>query len=378
MQEASSAESASTAAEQAAAAAVVANQKAIEAVPVAQAAQKSAADALAAVQAELETAKSYAKAQEQPVRTLVYSPDQKTLACGGDNKLVRTWSADIGVPLDTYASQSAAISALAFTPDGTLVSAADKTATAWNSDADWTLERTIGNVDNSSILDDRVLSLAFSPDGKLLASGGGEPTRSGELKLWNVADGKLVRAVSPSHSDTVFCVEFSPEGNSIASAGADRMMKVFDASSGALQRTYEGHTHHVLGVSWRGDGKLLASCGADNAVKMWDVATGEQPRPAHATPKEATAIRFVPLTTKVLVACGDKTLRLFETNVGGGQDRAYSGAADYLYSLSVSRDGKTVIAGGQDSTLRLWNVDNGQIIREFPAPPADGATVAKQ
>ena len=156
------------------------------------------------------------------------------------------------------------------------------------------------------------------------------------------------------------------------------MMKVFDASSGALQRTYEGHTHHVLGVSWRGDGKLLASCGADNAVKMWDVATGEQPRPAHATPKEATAIRFVPLTTKVLVACGDKTLRLFETNVGGGQDRAYSGAADYLYSLSVSRDGKTVIAGGQDSTLRLWNVDNGQIIREFPAPPADGATVAKQ
>ena len=33
----------------------------------------------------------------------------------------------------------------------------------------------------------RVLCLAFNPQGTLLATGGGEPSRSGELKLWNVS-----------------------------------------------------------------------------------------------------------------------------------------------------------------------------------------------
>ena len=44
------------------------------------------------------------------------------------------------------------------------------------------------SADDSSTFADRVIALDFSPDGKLLATAGGEPSRSGELKLWNVAD----------------------------------------------------------------------------------------------------------------------------------------------------------------------------------------------
>ena len=36
----------------------------------------------------------------------------------------------------------------------------------------------------------RVLAIDFSPDGKLMATGGGEPSRSGEVKLWDVASGQ--------------------------------------------------------------------------------------------------------------------------------------------------------------------------------------------
>ncbi len=206
-QETLSAESANAAADQAATGAVTANQKAIEAVPVAQAAQKATADAQTAAQAVLETAKTAAKAQEQPVRTLVYSPDNKLLAAGGDNKLVTTWNAEVGAPAETFPLPAAA-AAVAYGADGTLITAADKTGIAWSNDQPWALERTIGSVDNPQLLDDRILALAFSPDGKTLASGGGEPSRSGELKLWNLADGKLVRAISPSHSDTIFSAEF--------------------------------------------------------------------------------------------------------------------------------------------------------------------------
>ena len=41
---------------------------------------------------------------------------------------------------------------------------------------------------------DWVYAVAFSPDGTLLASGGWD----GEVRVWNVADGKLVKAFNAS------------------------------------------------------------------------------------------------------------------------------------------------------------------------------------
>ena len=38
----------------------------------------------------------------------------------------------------------------------------------------------------------------------MLATGGGEPSRSGEVKLWEVGKGMLGRSLQSLHSDTVF------------------------------------------------------------------------------------------------------------------------------------------------------------------------------
>ncbi len=151
-------------------------------------------------------------------------------------------------------------------------------AIVWQALPVWQLERKIGNVDDPAIIVDRVLALAIDPSGNLLATGGGEPSRSGELKLWNVADGKLIRTITPSHSDTIFGLDFSPDGLLLASGAADRIVKVFNVASGALANSFEGHTHHVLDVAWRGDGKMLASAGADCVIKFWDYASGDQLR----------------------------------------------------------------------------------------------------
>ncbi|HWC88687.1 MAG TPA: WD40 repeat domain-containing protein, partial [Pirellulales bacterium] len=273
-QEATSAEAANMAAEQAAQAAVTANQNAIAAAPLAQAAVKAAETALAEAQAKAEGAKKLAAELEKPFRTLAYSADGGVLAAGGDNQIVRTFNTENGAALDSLAGHQGPIVWVAFASRGDLVSlATDKLGIVWNTIPPWTLERTIGNVDEPSLLVDRVLALAFSPDGKRLATGGGEPSRSGELKIWNTADGSLVRAITPSHSDTVFGIEFSPDGRYLASSAADRFVKVFDVDAGTLVKAFEGHTHHVLDVAWRSDGKALASSGADNVIKIWDFTT---------------------------------------------------------------------------------------------------------
>ena len=83
----------------------------------------------------------------------------------------------------------------------------------------------------------RVLALDFSPDGGLLAAGGGEPSRSGEVKVWEVGKGLLGRSLPALHSDTVFALRFSPDGTKLATASADKFLKVTNVADGKLVRS---------------------------------------------------------------------------------------------------------------------------------------------
>lgn len=370
-QEATTADAANMAADQAAAAAVASVKKAVHDVPLAEQVLKDSQAALAVAQAEVEAAKQASTGSEKPVRTLVYSADGTQLTSGGDNNLVRTWSSDTGAPIESFETKAPVLS-LALAADGAILSgAADNSLVLWNPTPEWTLERTIGNVNDPAALVDRVTALAFSPDGKQLATGGGEPSRSGELKIWNVADGSLARALPDAHSDTIFGLEYSPDGKYLASSGADRFVKVFNAATGAHVKSFEGHTHHVLDVSWKWDGKVLASCGADNVIKFWDFITGDQIRTTAAFGKEITSLGFAGPAARIFVGSGDKTVRALNSD-NGAVERTFAGTGDFVYSTATSADGRIGIAGGQESTLFVWLVENAQLLKSLPAPkPAE-------
>jgi WD40 repeat protein len=345
--------------------------KAAEAVPVAKQAAEAAEAAQKQSEAALEAGKKKAAEAEKPVRTVAFSPDNQWLTTAGDNGVVQIWSAETGAAVDVISAQGQSVLAAAYTPANTLLtSAVDKTMVHWDTHAPWTLERTIGSADDTSTFVDRVLSLEFSPDGKLLASAGGEPSRSGELKLWNVADWTLARAFNEPHSDTIFAARFSPEGDRIATSGADRFVKIWNTADGSLIRSLEGHTHHVLGVAWRMDGKILASGSADNTIKVWDTTNGEQKRTIQGLQKEVTSISFVADGPRAIVSAGDNTVRLYNTD-SGGNERNFGGAADFVYSAATSADGKLVVGGGQDGVLRLWNGENAQVIKAFEPAKAN-------
>src|SRR5678815_1171888 len=137
-------------------------------------------------------------------------------------------------------------------------------------------ERSIGTGDARSPLADRINALRFTADGLQLFTGGGEPTRGGEIKLWRIRDGGLVRDFPNVHSDSVFALDLSADGKFLASGAADRFAKVIELDSGKVTRTLEGHLHHVLGIAWKRDGRTIVTAGADNVAKVWDATTGER------------------------------------------------------------------------------------------------------
>ncbi len=74
---------------------------------------------------------------------------------------------------------------------------------------------------------------------------------------------------------------WSPDGNTIVSIEANTIYLHFtDASRENL--TLNGHTGEVLAAAWSHDGRFLATGGIDGVLKIWDVSTGEIDRQLEA------------------------------------------------------------------------------------------------
>ena len=225
------------------------------------------------------------------------------------------------------------------------------------------LERTLGGESSASPFIDRVNALRFSPDGKTLAAGGGEPTRSGDISLWNVASGKLIDEWKDLHSDAVVSLDFSPDGKRLASGGADKIARVTDLASRTVIHVFEGHTRHVLGVSFRADGRILATAGADSIVLIWDMISGERKTKIEGWGKEVTSLEFIGATNQILTSAGDNQVRIVDDH--GGQIRAMAGLPDFMQSAASAASASVIIGGGEDGQLRVWNGTTGQPLATF-------------
>lgn len=339
-------------------------KRAADAVPDAEKALQVAEAQVKKTDGELQAARKRVNDGLQPILAVAFSPDGSVLATSGSLGKVQTWGAESGVGIDRFSVSTAQAGAFAFAAAGSLVMVATNSAPVLIRRTDsWSLARVLGGDEVHSPMLGRVNALQFSRDGKWLASGSGEPSRSGELLIWDLASGKVSRNFTNAHSDVVLSVDFSEDGAYLASSASDRFVKVWSLESGRMVRSFEGHTHHVLGVSWKRDARTLASAGADKVIKLWNFVTGEQKKTIGGSEKEVTSIGYVEATGEALVTSGDSQVRLVSED--GKTVRSFGGAKDFVQAAAVTPDGRWVVGGGQDSILRLWDGRNGQLVKAF-------------
>ncbi|HJZ53931.1 MAG TPA: NB-ARC domain protein, partial [Gemmataceae bacterium] len=75
-------------------------------------------------------------------------------------------------------------------------------------------------------------------------------------------------------------------------------------------------------------------------------------------------------TPQFLTVSGDSSVRMWNAD-NGGNVRQFPGASDFLYAVSVSTDGSVVAAGGEDGVVRIYNGANAQLVKAALPPDAE-------
>jgi WD40 repeat protein len=255
--------------------------------------------------------------------------------------------------------------AIAFSPDGrhVLTGSFDNTLRLWEA----ATGKEVKSFGGPSGHQNHILTVAFSPDGRLLASGGMDNT----VRLWDSPIGGPLREYV--HTAPVNALAVSPDGTRLAGACKDGTIKVWNTADGKQLLSLAGHTGPVTGLAFAGNGQLLASSGSDRMVRFWNVANGQ---PAGALGTHAAAVNAMVMVGNNLActASDDGLLKLWRVPVPAPRNLAAH--TDVVTALTISPDGRTVVTGSADKTLRLSNFDNGQPLKQFQGPTAAISAVA--
>ncbi len=216
-----------------------------------------------------------------------------------------------------------------------------------------------------------VRALAFSPDNSLLASAGEED----EIVLWNMETGGTV-AVLTEHKADITGLAFSPDSKTLASSSGyfnnteDNTVRLWDVDEDTQIMVFNGHGSRVVAVDFGPRGEQVVSAETDGTVLVWGRVDGKIIRRI----KTSSTINDMALSSGgALVATAhgselalkDRTVRLWNVDTGELLQEI-DDLEDWAQHVCFSPDGNVVVASDYASRVRGWDVATGTRVKELP------------
>jgi cell division cycle 20-like protein 1 (cofactor of APC complex) len=257
-----------------------------------------------------------------------------------------------------------------------------------------------GNTSNVNSLhtytDEHITSVRWLNDNILLVG-----SNLGKIHTWDIIKEKCITSYSMHKERIGIITKWNNNDNIFTSGSQDKNIITYDYRDNKIVYQYNKHTQEVCGLKWSCDNKMLASGGNDNKLYIWDVNKSVPETRFNSHKSAVKAIDWSPYKYGYLVTGGgtqDRTIKIWNTNTmtlvdsidAGSQvcniafskiskemvsTHGYSdnlillwdcekmdvkatlkGHKDRVIYLSLGPDGRRIVTGAGDETLRFWEL----------------------
>ncbi len=291
------------------------------------------------------------------VHSVAYSPDGKRVVAGagvpfnlpGTDPLVMAgdllvWDASTGNLISSLGEHKGAVWSVAYSSDGRCIASAsaDGEVIVWDAQSLKPIARLVCPPIEST-------SLTFSPDCKTLAI-----TNARSFRLWRYGSNQVAFESQQIHGDCV--PAYRPDGSSLAVGDGGTVVKLLDAATGSVLKTFRGEQGLIRCLAFSPDGTALCSANQLGSVTVWDVNSGLVRREIRGHVGETISVAFSPDGSRIASCSADQTVRIWDLK-RGLELLTLRGHTFGVRSIAFHPDGTRLVSGSQDKTVKIWDTN---------------------